>query len=1012
VLVAVVVFMSVNTVERFSTTDTQREQRQELQWEGERRYNDLARLQDPNIKISAQDAVTALGGEQSVPGKATSSLRDLIPTNTLMPADDGSNKQGMGVEQTGTLQDKINFCESIQWANCDMMDDPRFAECGICHAKGTNSQGKPHRGGLFMSSDDQIRANEVSAKEQKKARYKPTFGTCDPTNFTLMKDRCVARENQLKCESAGAAMKSNQCGQCYGGGSAGTSSLLYVGPKPKMFDAILHISHPGINTTEGGVGTIVTLGSGGSVVRLWGSGVDTQKLTFAASTKKGIDPKTFLIEIFEGQSINIQVYGFPHVWCAWLESLDGRYLPLDVGIMNRDALPIGVAGDKNSPTVARILKNDPEWKEFKEKVPKTALWFERKEGSLPGGVVKASWGVNDVTDVVRTQAANFQDIPVNNKTYGSPNPPGVDEQLAEQKKGFAAIIAAIQASARSGAGASVAADPTAPPEPTNGILKITLDNGKMIPPISFGGVLKKEKIYNYVSIDITVPASFVTPYYQEDRSACPTSNMILTETGAGIMASNSCFKADGTFNTTPFCLQELFLGAGGTQQGEAWPADASKIAPLLRPSAAAPSFDQTTLYMNNLGSIASYGVDTTGKVVSFEEFKAACKAMLGYTPMNPCEGPTKNQGPHSAPCLDYLWRTSGNPAADQSRAKPDTWPYNYCGVAGSMAPIRPDGSINDAAVDAANEQGGMVGVRQWYSSMYQRAHDPSDFNTQSTSARDCFGLVMKNPPPKAEDCPTPGADEWQPFPTVLKISPDRALSFASVGSPNKYLSFPDQGQLWKTQPVSDDNTKRNATIAIRNAQNGQSGYISFASSFDLNKYLRHAGFVAQLGIPDGSTLFNEDASFRVVAGLDGNPKHVSFQSSNYPTRYLARREDDVVVLAQDFTLQNASWTVEDSVLRTSWYNGLRATFDGESSYWLVREQSPRLGDQGKNTQCISNTDTNNRTKCVVYNSEKEAQAAAAALPPNPQTSDLSARDGSGWTTPWASAIDNFLRARA
>jgi len=1000
VLVAVVVFMSVNTVERFSTTDTQHEQRQELQWEGERRYNDLARLQDPNVKISAQDAVTALGGEQSVPGKATSSLRDLIPTNTLMPADDGSNKRGMGVEQTGTLQDKINFCESIQWANCDMMDDPRFAECGICHAKGTNSQGKPHRGGLFMSSDDQIRANEVSAKEQKKARYTPTFGTCDPSNFTLMKDRCVARENQLKCESAGAAMKSNQCGQCYGGGSAGASSLLYVGPKPKMFDAILHISHPGINTGDDGVGTIVTLGSGGSVVRLWGTG-DSQKLTFAASTKKGIDPKTFGIEISEGQSINIQVYGFPRVWCAWLESFDGRHLPLDVGIMNRDALPIKVVGDKNSPIVARILKNDPEWKEFKEKVPKTVLWFERKEGALQGGVVKASWGVNDVTDVVRTQAANFQDVPVNNKTYGSPNPPGVDEQAAAQKRGFAAIMAAIKAGV----------DPSAPYEPTNGILKITLDNGKTIPPIAFGGVLKKEKLYNYVSINITVPASFVTPYYQEDRSACPTSNMILTETGAGIMASNSCFKADGTFNTTPFCLQELFLGAGGTQQGEAWPANASKIAPLLRPSAAAPSFDETTLYMNNLGSIASYGVDTTGKVASFEEFKAACKAMLGYTPMNPCEGPTKNQGPHSAPCLDYLWRTSGNPAADQSRAKPDTWPYNYCGTAGSMAPILPDGSINDAAVDAANEQGGMVGVRQWYSSMYQRAHDPSDFNTQAAAARDCFGLVLKNPPPKAEDCPTPGADEWQPFPINVKIRPGDMLSLQSVGSPDKYMLVTGVSQQWTTQPLSDNATNaNNASIEIIKALNGKPDYISFVSAY--GQILRHAGFVAQSGWRDGSALFNEDASFRVVAGLDGNRKHVSFQSSNYPTRYLARRDDDVVVLAQDPPPQNASWIggmAQNGMLSEADENGERNRFNNESSYWLVREQSPRLGDRGQNTQCISNDD---RTKCVVYNSEKEARAAAQALPPNPPTSDLSARDGSGWTTPWASAIDNFLRARA
>jgi hypothetical protein len=217
------------------------------------------------------------------------------------------------------------------------------------------------------------------------------------------------------------------------------------------------------------------------------------------------------------------------------------------------------------------------------------------------------------------------------------------------------------------------------------------------------------------------------------------------------------------------------------------------------------------------------------------------------------------------------------------------------------------------------------------------------------------------------------------------------------------------GQLWKTQPVSDDDSKRNASIAVLSALNRNSDYITFNNTIYSNGYLRHAGFVAQTGAPDGSTLFNEDASFRVVAGLDGNRKHVSFQSSNYPTRYLARREDDVVVLAQDPPPQNASWTIEDAVIGGSGYNGYSTTFEGESKYWLVREQSPRLGDRGQNTQCILSDD---RTKCMVYNSEKEARAAAQALPPNPPTGDLSARDGSGWTTPWASAIDNFLRARA
>ena len=48
--------------------------------------------------------------------------------------------------------------------------------------------------------------------------------------------------------------------------------------------------------------------------------------------------------------------------------------------------------------------------------------------------------------------------------------------------------------------------------------------------------------------------------------------------------------------------------------------------------------------------------------------------------------------------------------------------------------------------------------------------------------------------------------------------------------------------------------------------------------------MRHAGFVIRLNKTDGSSVFNSDASFKVVKGLAG--KGISFESSNFPGRFM------------------------------------------------------------------------------------------------------------------------------
>ena len=180
--IAVILFMALawiaRPVEGFTTvdTDTALAQRQQLQFEGERRYNDLSRLQPASVaSLDPGSVVAALQTGVAVPTSKTSSLLGILGSSLgFGAADDGSGKQGSGVEQTGVLAQKIAFCESLG-TDCTALNDPRAAECGICLNGGTDSTGKGHRGGLFISSDDQLRKGF--------GQQTPTIGTCPAANF-------------------------------------------------------------------------------------------------------------------------------------------------------------------------------------------------------------------------------------------------------------------------------------------------------------------------------------------------------------------------------------------------------------------------------------------------------------------------------------------------------------------------------------------------------------------------------------------------------------------------------------------------------------------------------------------------------------------------------------------------------------------------------------------------------------------------------------------------------------
>ena len=579
-------------------------------------YNDIADIVAPKNKITGESIANVVRQVLPVSVQSTGSLLSLTSSTTSGSAGIISN----------TIQEKVDFCEKITNTDCSILDDPRYAECGICHKDGVRSDGSPFRGGMFISADDQKLAEEIGAANGTTPIYKPSVGTCDQKYFTVKKDNCVYKQRTLECVAAGVPTANNQCGQCFG-----TRDLLYLGPKPQTFDAIFNVSHPGNGITFANNST-------------------GQSATLSASTAKGLDPKEVNLNIKEGDTITITLSTVSTVWCAWLSSVDGsRKVSLDLGV--KSIVPANnfiITGDKHSIAVNKALSAIPTWESYKKKVPNSARWY-----------------------------------------------------------------------------------------------------------------IPRNKTVNNVVITFQVPASLINPFYDVDIAACPSGPIILSEIGSGLMRSHSCYDAKGKFNPSIICMIELFKSAGGTSAGTYYPSNDAKARTLVvNETDGKPNLDMTIDSLNNMGSIAMYGIDNNGAPANFATQKKLAMGMLGLKMDNPCDGPMKATGPHSIECLDYLWRTSGNPAQDIIVNDLTKLPYAYCSSIGQSAPL-----TNAESAQEANDIGDINRIRSRFNDLYVRSQDSSDFDAQAAAMKSCYGVSLTAPPIN-ETCPAPPLPPPPPQPAI------------------------------------------------------------------------------------------------------------------------------------------------------------------------------------------------------------------------------------------------------
>jgi hypothetical protein len=265
--------------------------------ESQKKFNELTNtinLSDPVLPVSPDSAKAfnmALSGLESETGSFSVKSDYNIPNN--IP---DAFKQA-------------KMCEA-QTATCAAFDDPDFAaNCGISFdIKGIGADGKPHIGGMFISSDDRKKQQAAAESVLNNGGppydpfkvYQPTLGKSSPGTFAITKDQCLVVKEKVDCASK-QTFNSPNCTQCYT-----SQSFARVDPKTPRIPSSLFL-------VGSGTVTITTNSSSSAQITLSQTNLDPKNAiqvnipenaegtVFNINVTNG-NPLTFIAGFIQGQT--------------------------------------------------------------------------------------------------------------------------------------------------------------------------------------------------------------------------------------------------------------------------------------------------------------------------------------------------------------------------------------------------------------------------------------------------------------------------------------------------------------------------------------------------------------------------------------------------------------------------------------------------------------------------------------------------------------------------------------
>lgn len=249
-----------------------------------------------------------------------------------------------------------------------------------------------------------------------------------------------------------------------------------------------------------------------------------------------------------------------------------------------------------------------------------------------------------------------------------------------------------------------------------------------------------------------MPFSFVDPS-QYDARSCDNGPFVTQTASATFLNSDPCYdpasSKPGAYSLT--CLQQLFLGVGGTAAGSGYPSDATTALQLnVDPTTQKPrTLTDIGTFLSSIAVQAATGMNN-GQELSIPDWSAASVFMTGVSITSPCQNQPPS-GPLTAECLTYLYTNGGaNNSIDKSTGPTYTLGIAYAtqDACGNAVYCTPDGTLNPATtggLKAGQAAGGIAGVQALYNTAHKTANDNTLPNDQRRAAiQQCYGDVLQN----------------------------------------------------------------------------------------------------------------------------------------------------------------------------------------------------------------------------------------------------------------------------
>ena len=415
-----------------------------------------------------------------------------------------------------------------------------------------------------------------------------------------------------------------------------------------------------------------------------------------------------------------------------------------------------------------------------------------------------------------------------------------------------------------------------------------------------------------------VPGYLENPYYEDDLQNTPIGPLITNPKTMELLKTSPCFaegQEPGLYSAA--CLLNLFQGNGGDPSKGTLATENGGLSQLNKYGDISDISD----YLAGLYITALSGKDINGNVISLDmttriaAMNDAAMKLFGFKITNPCEDLVDNADGSvglvakpmtnvTADCLQYLWlnnlsdqdrspygaksggifdgtytsvadRFSGLRYNESTPKRRSQYPFQACQLGGTMAPVK-NGEPDRMVIGRLTSMDSLQAVQNFFNGIQKAANYSQDQKAQAAAMEQCYGIKQAKNKSLGYGC--------------TLIMPQNVIPgvtcYVNLGDPTEitnYLMYSSGAAFFGGVQNSP-----NITFMLTAPNTGQANCVSFKTTDSSPLFLRHSGFRIYAHRNDGSTIFAQDSTWKIVSSLNKDPTMISLQSVNYPDQYFSQ----------------------------------------------------------------------------------------------------------------------------